>query len=611
MTQVRLELAMRVLAFGLSVIAPAQAFAQQVEIQVERGPHYAGEPIRVVVTATGFDEEPTPEIEVPEVEAGRLDLQQISPSVNRQIQITNGRIEQSLTVSFAYEFSYVSETPGEVVLPAFRVSQGGAARSTQRVRLRISRVARSDEIAVELQLPESPIYVGARLPVYVRFYLSESIRENLQSFSLHVPFFSPSQDFRFLDDEASQGDTKVPITRNGAPPFELLGSARRVHRGGKDLIEVTVARTLVPLRAGSHDVAAPILVVDEGTRWRRDFFGRRTASRIRKLRTVGKPTRIAVENVPLAGRPESFAGAVGRGFSLEVTADRTVVQVGDPIELTLVLGGEGLETASLPPLDAKGLLRPEQFRVPGGSLPGVLDGDTKRFSATVRVLDELVREIPPLEYAWFDPDSKTYQTTRSRPIALAVRSAEIIGAAQVESQLLDPEEEPRKVAEAQDSSDPAPRARSFALSGADLAVERDPERLLRSGRGGGSGGLLEAGLYGISLALVALAVVDRRRRNVDPALLRRRALLADQVAKMRDACSLPDSECADEFSKSLRRMLAEVPDASAGTLRGDIDAFLGECDARSYAPPGQGADLDDVFRDRGRELSRLLAESAQ
>jgi hypothetical protein len=122
---------------------------------------------------------------------------------------------------------------------------------------------------------------------------------------------------------------------------------------------------------------------------------------------------------------------------------------------------------------------------------------------------------------------------------------------------------------------------------------------------------LEAGLYGISLALVALAVVDRRRRNVDPALLRRRALLADQVAKMRDACSLPDSECADEFSKALRRMLAEVPDASAGTLRGDIDAFLGECDARSYAPPGQGADLDDVFRDRGRELSRLLAESAQ
>lgn len=591
-------------------IASEASFAQQVQIQTERGPHYAGEAVRLVVTAVGFEEQPTPEIEVPEV-PGHLELLQIKPAVSSQISITNGRIVQHREVSFTYEFSYLLDRPGSVTFPPFRVTQAGTERSTKALRLRISALSTSDEIAVELLLPESPVFVGARLPVSVRFYLSESVQENLQSYVLRVPFFELSQDFRFLDEQAVEGGTKIQVTRAGAPPLELLGNARRVRRGGKPSIEITASRTLIPLREGTHSAAAPTLIVDEGTSWRRDLFGRRTATRTRKLRAAGEAQRIAVQGLPAVGKPASFAGAVGRGFSMEVTADRTVVQVGDPISLTLALRGEGLETASLPPLDAKGLLPPELFRVPSGDLAGVLDGDTKRFTVTVRVLDESVREIPPLEYAWFDPDTQTYQTTRSRPIALGVRSAEIIGAAQVQSQLGDPEEAPAAGAELADAAGTAPRARSFALSGADLAIERDPEVLLRSRRASGAGGWLEAGLYGLSVVFVALAVVDRRRRNVDPALTRRRTLYAAQVAKIRDACALPDADCASEFSSALRRMRAEAPEASGDSLRREIDDFLGECDARSYAPPGQGADLDEVFRERGRELARRIAESAQ
>lgn len=592
-------------------LAAGAGSAQQVEIQTERGPHYAGEALRLVVTATGFEEEPTPEIEVPEVE-GHLELLQINPSVSSQISIINGRMIRTQEVSFSFEFSYLADAPGDVFFPPFRVIQGGTQRSTQQIRLRISPLTSSDEIAVELELPEAPVYVGSRLPMAVRIYLAESVQENLQTFVLRVPFFSPSQDFRFIDGAPAQGDTKVQVIRNGAPPLELSGQARRVRRDGKPMVEVSLVRTLVPLRAGTHDAPASTLIVDEGTRWSRDLFGRRTATRVRKLRAEGRAQQIVVAPIPAAGRPESFAGAVGKGFSLEVSADRTVVQVGDPIALTLSLRGEGLETASLPRLDAKGLLPPEQFRAPGGDLTGVLDGDTKRFNVNVRVLDESVREIPPLEYTWFDPDTQSYQTTRSRPIALGVRSAEIIGAAQVQSQLDDPESEDAQAGSAgAGQADAAPRPRSFALSGADLAIERDPTRLLPSQRTGALAGRVEAGIYGLSLALVALALVDRRRRSVDPALLRRRAVLTEQVARVGQACARADAECAGEFSSALRRMLAEVPDAAVGGLRREVDDFLGECDARSYAPPGQGADLADAFRERGRTLAARIAESAQ
>ena len=81
--------------------------------------------------------------------------------------------------------------------------------------------------------------------------------------------------------------------------------------------------------------------------------------------TEGEPVRLEVIEVPRSGRPASFAGAVGSGFSLEVSADRSVVQVGEPITLQLHLRGDGdLSSAGLPPFDAEGLFDPTRFRLP-------------------------------------------------------------------------------------------------------------------------------------------------------------------------------------------------------------------------------------------------------
>ena len=61
--------------------------------------------------------------------------------------------------------------------------------------------------------------------------------------------------------------------------------------------------------------------------------------------------------------PPSFAGAVGRGFSLEAAADRSVVQLGDPITLTLTIRGDGnLGNVALPALEGEHGFSPERFR---------------------------------------------------------------------------------------------------------------------------------------------------------------------------------------------------------------------------------------------------------
>ena len=50
---------------------------------------------------------------------------------------------------------------------------------------------------------------------------------------------------------------------------------------------------------------------------------------------------------------------------------------------------------------------------------GEIDGDTKVFNVALRVLDDSVREIPALPYAYFDPEVGEYRTALSRPIALS------------------------------------------------------------------------------------------------------------------------------------------------------------------------------------------------
>jgi hypothetical protein len=314
---------------------------------------------------------------------------------------------------------------------------------------------------------------------------------------------------------------------------------------------------------------------------------------------------LEVAAIPGRQQPPSFGGGIGRGFTLEVTADRTVVQVGDPITLTFVLHGQGLETASLPALDAEGLLPADRFRVPSATPTGELQGDAKRFTAVVRVLAEEVAEIPALAYSWFDPDAKRYETTHSRPIALSVRSAEVIGAGDVQVG-----EETLAVARSLADESPEPlgssaslRPRSLALTGADLAIERDFALVLGSGANWG-GRWLAPSLYAGSLFALGLALLDRRRRQVDPERVRRKRVLAQELDRIRGAGALPAAAGAAQIAQAIRRMLQEVPEAS----KPELDLILGQCDARSYAPAGAEPDASGELVGRALELAEAILE---
>jgi hypothetical protein len=536
---------------------------------------------------------------------GKLIAGGVHPSVSTSISIVNGQMRRTKEVKFTFVYQLQAEKPGSIEVGPFVVTQGNTSITSRSVRLDLGALPSSDQMAVELEFPDTPVYVGERVPITLRFRLTGRLRENLHQYALRVPFLALTETFQFLEPPDAAGTTQVEIrTPNG--PLSVMGSAREEKRSGETYLIVEVRRIVVPLRAGSLEIPPATLDVEEGLEFRRDLFGGRRPTKIRKWRSTDRARRLSVKQIPADRAPESFAGAVGSGFSLAVSADRTVVKVGEPIALHFELRGDGnLETAALPRLDAEGLLPPASFRVADGEIPGRLEDGVKRFTAMVRVLDPGVHEIPALEYSWFDPTTEQFQDTKSRPIALSVGDAQVIGASDVQSGERAPDRPDSDLGER--TARTASRSGPLVLTGADLAIERDADLLLHRASARTRNSWMIAGLYAGSGLLLLFAQLDRRRRNVDPTVVARRRRVADELRRMREASNLPASEAAAEIARAMRALLAEAPDVR----RPEIDALIGECDARSYAPAA-GRDhspIDSAFHQRALELAQSLAES--
>ena len=589
----------------LVLVAAAAAAAQTVSVQSTPAPHYAGEPVEIHVVVDGFDEDPAPSVVVASPPRGRLVASGVHPSVSTSISIVNGQMRRTKEVKFTFVYHLHVEKPGSIEIGPFAVTQGNTSITSRSLRLDLKALPSSDQMAVELDFQSTPVYVGERVPITLRFRLTGRLRENLHQYTLRVPFFALTETFQFLEPPDATGTTQIEI-QTPSGPLSAMGSAREEKRNGETYLIVEVRRIAVPLRAGILDIPPATLDVQEGVRFRRDLFGGRTPTQIRKWRSTDRARRLSVKRIPADRTPESFAGAVGSGFSLTVSADRTVVKVGEPIALHFELRGDGnLETAALPRLDAEGLLPPTSFRVADGEIPGRLDDGVKRFTAMVRVLDPGVHEIPALEYSWFDPTVEQFQNTKSRPIALSVGDAQVIGAADVQSGEHAPESQTSDVEER--TARAASKAGPLVLTGADLAIERDADLLLRRASTRTRNTWMIAGLYAGSALLLVLAQLDRRRRNADPAVVARRRRVAAELSRMREASSLPAPEAAAEIARAMRALLAETPDVR----RPEIDALIGECDARSYAPAA-GRDhspIDSAFHRRALELAQSMTES--
>ncbi|QDV86462.1 BatD family protein [Planctomycetes bacterium TBK1r] len=580
------------------------AAAQDVNVQVatEEPPHYVGVSVIVQLTVDGLEADPQPqcvaESSSPDV---RVRLAGISPRIVQRMFQSGTQIRRIQQVTHTIQFRVTANQPGDYEIGPFVITQGNTEKRVDAITMSFAEVPTTDDMRIQLQLPESA-YPDQRVPVTIQWWFAGDT-DNVNQLRIDGTMLD---EFRFAPDRTPErGGSRLPIeTEEGT--IALAATAERKTVDGTEFTVVSAQRTLIPNRPGTYEIAPITATIQWVTQWdqrRRSpfgdfgiggslleeaFGGRRRPAKVELFRAEGEPLTFEVKPFPSQGRPESFSGAVGNGFSLDVSADRTVVRVGDPIRLTLHLRGDGnIEGATLPPLSADGGLDPGHFRLPEGDVTGVLqdDQDGKQFVVSVRVLDESINEIPSIAYSWFDAEKERYQTTRSEPIALRVMPAQVVGADAVVSSQSAPSPNDTVANDPTAQSARSSGPRSFSLSGADLAIERDPQRLLTGSTSLLARPSLQVAGYALGSLCLIVALVDRKRRQVDPAIRQASAVVRTQRGRIAAAERLPEKQAAKQIAEALRVAHLEIPE----TDRSAIQPIIAECEAIAYKP-GDDAD---------------------
>lgn len=566
----------------------ASAVAQQVRFAQQRGPYYVGEPMVVQITADGLETgaEPVCKLKGPAPDGIEVTGPQVGQSVSSFTQVINGRVTRRESVNYRFNFVVTAARAGEFSIGPFEFEVGGQSTTVEGTTVRFEKLASDPDMQISISLPDRTIYAGEQIPVTVRWAFAGDIDQVQYAFS-NLQIRSPLFDqFTFKDRRPSTQTMLTLATAKGE--VYLDAEVSRETQDGREFIVVTGQRLMMADVVGDFDSVPVTCRTKKVTRWGRDLFGDLVARETKPALAAGTPISFAVKPVPLAGRPDSFSGAVGSGFSIDVTANRTVVRVGDPIALDVSVRGDGnLENLTLPPLSSGGGMSEERFHLPEDAPAGTLSGNAKQFKLNVRVKEESVDQIPALAFSWFDPIAQQYQTARSKPIALQVMPAQVVSAGDVVSALPGNRQPERRGDPTKDSvADGATSGLSFV--GANLAIERDPEKLLDDSRNAFAATSLIVSLYALGGLAVLAAVVVRRRQQVDPEIVRQKSQQKKWRQQIATAADEPPREALQRVAEALQQMAAE----RQGPERADADALIAECETRIFAPQSSIREAD-------------------
>ena len=323
---------------------------------------------------------------------------------------------------------------------------------------------------------------------------------------------------------------------------------------------------------------------------------------------MAKPLTVTVKDVPTAGRPASYSGAIGNEFRLRAELAPPVAKVGDPMDLTLTLTGNGtLEQTSAPDLERFPEIA-QRFSVQK-TAEETRDG-ARRFTYTVRPRKAGIEQWPAVPLSFFHVEEDRFETVHSEPIPVKVS-------------------QPRRM----DDTQIVAGSRSAAGKGLEIqeggifANIDDPgavrDQTVRPGRWlAGLGSM--AGAY----CILVLVVRGVQRRMEDPALLRRRKAAAQARRRLQTATEELQAgrlrQGADQVRAAMVGLVADVADlpevgltpreverqlvamGAGESLIGRLHALWEKCDAAQFGASA-GA-LDRLGRQAAELIDAMIEE---
>ena len=416
----------RWIALLMSVAFCSASLAQSVEFRLNDRAGWVGSPLIMEVEVNGAGNEGAPTVAASEDFESKIDP---TPRRMEWRQSINGRATSRSTLTYRGEF--IPKRDGPLQIPIVELKGGGKTwRSTAEI-VTIAKSTASESLRLEIQtVPPSP-WVGQSVELTLRILVRPFTSAQ------HGVTLDEGQMWRLIDEAACTWGVLEARRR------ELMQTNRRPvgHEeiiDGQKWLVFELGKPFIPTAPGPMDLGDLRVAWNypTGITVGRDFFGspELSLSGVRTVTASIPSVRVKARALPDAGKPASFRGAVGE-FEVRTSARPSEVAVGDPITLSVAIvdlskGGNELTTLQPPPIDQASL--GGAFRVPTDPLAGTVDGSVKSFTQTIRPTSADLKQIPPIEFSYFDPTKGAYATARSQPIPIRVSPSELLAGHQIE-----------------------------------------------------------------------------------------------------------------------------------------------------------------------------------
>ena len=176
------------------------------------------------------------------------------------------------------------------------------------------------------------------------------------------------------------------------------------------------------LKFGYSKVGAPKVVEKKNG----NFSFRSVTQEPEEATTSSSPVAITVLPLPTAGRPDYFNGMVGQ-YQFKGTVDKEQLQVGEAVTLTLTLRGNGkpglIADPELPTFSEFRTVPPETKVTKTLKNGQIITEKVMRIFLYPKKSGQFT--IPPIRFAWFDPNQKKYQTAETPEWVLQVEKGEL------------------------------------------------------------------------------------------------------------------------------------------------------------------------------------------
>jgi hypothetical protein len=539
---------MIVLAFGGPFVSALRAAedSPRMIVKLDNERVYEGDSVLYQVKVLNADGSPQPKFDG--FEGFAVELLQTSVKAPMSVTI-NGVPQEVGNSSITYLYRLTPQKVGVFTLPSPTVEWQDQTIAAKQLKLAVIAPEEQDSVRMEISCEQNKPYISEPIKITpsiaVKAFAEPFAKENplaIQAAPSGIdslfddPFFSQMgntpfaqlgsrQPLRALkipwmnDKQLPEGirahseiaETLNPIANRQGLGFVIDGINNSVaflpksklvrlpDKSGKETLywQCKFTRTLIPIMAdeftfGPASVKGqfPVRVESDG----------RTVG-VDSIFARAKPITVTVKDVPSEGRPENYLGAVGK-FQLSADLRPHRAKAGDPMTLVLTLRGEGTPDNAQAPDLAKIPAIAKHFKIYNAS--DETKNGVRRFTYNLRPLSAEAKEFPAIEAAYFDPETEKYETMRSAAIPLEITASDALSDRDIVAAASAPKKDSElktrregvyaNVADRSGLCDQSIRPVAFATAWASLLAG-----------------------YG----LLALGVAHVKRRNADPARLRR------------------------------------------------------------------------------------------